>query len=511
MNLLQVAKKSALLSPKKIFLVCDNEKRTFEGFYERVLKLGAGLDRLGIKKGDKVALLLHNSIAFIETYFAVVSRGAVIVPLNTFLKTEEIEYIMNDCRVKALVTSSDFSGTVNGITPDRVASFEYLISVDDLKREKYVSFSSLSDGPALEPVSMGQDDLAAIVYTSGTTGHPKGAMLAHKCLVTDVENSKDVIAVTEKDVFMCFLPMFHSFSFMANVMVPIYCRCKLVIIRSIQPFTKVIKNLLVHRVSVFVAIPQVYILLAEKHVPFYVLLLNPMRICISGGASIPADTIKKFEAKFKKPLMEGYGLSEASPICSLNPLNGRRVAGSIGPAVNNVEIRIMDDNGKEVAAGESGEITVKGDNVMIGYYNNPEATKDTIKDGWLNTGDIGKMDKDGYVYVLDRKKDMIIVNGMNVYPREVEETLLKHPAVAEANVVGQIDELHGEIPVAVVVLKEGANIDEKELRKFCRQHIANFKVPHRVEFWKELPKNTTGKVLKREIKQRVDGELKKVD
>jgi long-chain acyl-CoA synthetase len=283
-----------------------------------------------------------------------------------------------------------------------------------------------------------------------------------------------------------------------------YCRCKIVILKSIQPFARVIKNMLLQRVSVFVAVPQIYILLAEKHVPFYVTMFNSMRICVSGGASIPADAVKKFETKFKRPLVEGYGLSEAAPICALNPLYGKRIAGSIGPAVNNVEIIIRDDSGKELPTGETGELTIKGDNVMLGYYNNPEATKETIKDGWLYTGDLGKKDRDGYVYILDRKKDIILVNGMNVYPREVEETLLTHPAVAEANVVGITNEMHGEIPVAVVVLKEGASADEAGIRKFCRLHIANFKVPHRVEFWKELPKNAAGKVVKKDIRKMVE-------
>jgi long-chain acyl-CoA synthetase len=506
MNLLQVARNSARISPNKVFIVCEKVKFSFKQFYDRVLRFGAGFDQLGIKKGDKVAMLLQNSVEFIETYFSVTSRGGVIVPLNIFLKAEEVEYILNDCAVKALVTSSDFKTVVKSINLNKLPNLENIISIDNIEGIKNVNFSSLLEKKGLEPVDLSQDDLAAIIYTSGTTGKPKGAMLSHKCLVTDVENSKDVIGVDHRDIFMCFLPMFHSFSFMSNVMVPIYCRCKLVIIKSIQPFTRVIKNMLFHRVSVFVAIPQIYILMAEKHVPFYVLMFNSIRICVSGGASIPADIVHKFEKKFRKPLVEGYGLSEAAPICSLNPLYGKRIPGSIGPAINNVHIVIRDDNGREVATGETGELTIKGDNVMLGYFNNPEATKEALKDGWLYTGDIGKKDHDGYVYILDRKKDLIIVNGMNVYPREVEEILLTHPAVEAVNMVGQKNEMHGEIPVAVVVLRDGQTADEHTLRKFCRDHIANFKVPHKVVFWKELPVNVQGKVLKREIKKIIEAE-----
>jgi long-chain acyl-CoA synthetase len=510
MNITQVVKNSATSLPDKVFLVCEGEKRTFKEFYERIKTLGAGLDSMGIKRGDKVAVLMHNCIEYIETYFAVISRGAVIVPVNTFLKAEEVAYILNDCGVKALFTSSDFGAIVRDAEKTGTAALENVVSLDELKNFRHVKYSSLFGRGPLEPISAGCEELAAILYTSGTTGHPKGAMLSHKNLVTDVENSKDVIAVTEKDVFMCFLPMFHSFSFMANVMVPLYCGCRMVILKSIQPFTKVVKNLLLQRVTIFVAIPQVFILMAEKHIPFYVLLLNSMRICISGGASIPVASIKRFEAKFKKPLIEGYGLSEAAPICALNPLSGRRIPGSIGPAINNVEIVIRDDNGNELAAGKTGELTIKGDNVMLGYYNNPAATAEALKDGWLYTGDIGKKDGDGYVYILERKKDLIIVNGMNVYPREVEEVLYKNPAVADASVVGEKNELHGEIPVAVVILKENAAVDEHVIRKFCRDHIANYKVPHRVEFWKELPKNSTGKVLKRDIRKMIEDRKPKV-
>ncbi len=508
MNLLQVVRQSADLSPNKVFLVQERRKRTFKQFYERVQSAGSGFSSLGLKQGDKAAILLNNSIEFMEAYFAVISIGAVIVPLNTFLKAEEVAYILNDCRVKVLITSSEFKSVVDGLKPGQVPALDIIVSVDEIPGKTTVQFSTLFLNGEAQDIRMSQDDIAVIIYTSGTTGHPKGAMLSHKNIVSDVENSIHIIGMSEKDILMAFLPMFHSYSFTANCMISLYCRCKLVVIPSIQPFTRVVKNLILHRVSVFIAIPQIYSILATKKMPFWFHLLNPMRLCISGGASLPVDSFHKFEKSFNKPLVEGYGLSEASPICALNPLYSKRKAASIGPSINNVEIKIVDDNGKEVAMGESGEMIVKGDNVMKGYYNNPEATSQAIKDGWLYTGDIGKKDEEGYIFILDRKKDLIIVNGMNVYPREVEEILYAHPAIADAAVVGQKEAMHGEIPVAVVVLKEGATVDEKELRKYCRLHIANFKVPHRVEFWKELPRNSTGKVVKREIKKMVDQEQK---
>ena len=504
MNLIQVIKQSAKFRPGKVFLVSEKEKLTFNQFLERVRQAGAGFKALGVKRGDKVALLLNNSIEFLEAYFGVIYIGAVIVPLNTFLKSEEVLYILNDCKVKALVTSSDFKSVVEGIKPGQAAAMENIISVDDIPGRQAVRFSSLfNSGSAPEEV-MGQDEMAVIIYTSGTTGHPKGAMLSHKNMVSDVENSIDIIGITDKDIFMAFLPMFHSYSFTANVMIALYCGCKLVIVKSIQPFTRVVKNLLLHRVSVFIAIPQIYSVLATKKMPFWFHLINPMRVCISGGASLPVDSFHKFEKSFNRPLIEGYGLSEAAPICALNPLYGKRKAASIGPEIHNVRIRIVDDEGRDVKQGESGEMIVKGDNVMLGYFNNPEATAQTIKDGWLYTGDVGKKDEEGYIFIMDRKKDLIIVNGMNVYPREVEEVLYAHPAVVDAAVVGKKDPLHGEIPVGVVVLKEGANADDKELRRFCKEHMANFKIPHKIEVWKDLPRNSTGKVVKREIRKMVE-------
>lgn len=506
MNLIQMVKEQSIKRPKKVFVVCEKEKKTFAEFYEDVLSFGGGLKNAGIKKGDRVALLMNNSIEFITAYFGIIAAGAVVVPVNIFLKAEEIEFIAYDCAVKALITTPDFAKTVSAIRLSKLEKLETVIStgaIDGVKTKLYAEI--LSSGSKEEPVTA-LDDLAVIIYTSGTTGFPKGAMLSHKNLVSDAENCRDIISMSDKDVMMAFLPLFHSYSFTANVMISLYCGCKLVIVRSIQPFARVIKNLLLHRVSVFVSIPQIYTVLSDAKVPFYVFLLNPMRIAISGGASLPVETFGKFQKRFKVPLVEGYGLSEAAPICALNPLHGARKAGSIGLPINNVLIKIRDEKGTEVSCGIEGEITVKGDNVMSGYYNNPEATKEVIRDGWLYTGDLAKKDEEGYIFILDRKKDMIISNDMNIYPREVEEVFYRHPGIADVSIVGLKDKLHGEVPVAVVVLKDGASANEAELKKYCREHVANYKVPHKVEFWKELPRNSTGKVEKKAIRKKVNEE-----
>jgi long-chain acyl-CoA synthetase len=501
MNLLQVVKKAAMQEGKKTFLVCGGQKRTFAGFYDRVLSVGAGLAKLGVKKGDRVAIMLHNSVEFIEAYFGIISTGASVVPLNVFLKSEETAYILNDCKVKAFFTSSDFKGVVEGIKPGSVPTLENIISVDGLAGIGHLKYESLITPDKIGEIKMSIEDMAVIIYTSGTTGKPKGAMLSHKNLVSNVENCRYPLGIKQEDVFLVFLPMFHSYSFTANVLLPLYMQCKLVVLKSVQPFTNVILTLIKHRVSIFISIPQIYTLLAERKLPGWFFMLHNLKMAVSGGASLPVETLKKFTSKFKIPLLEGYGLSEASPICSFNHRDRPAKPGSIGQAIDNVEIKIADDSGKEVKRGASGELIVKGDNVMIGYYNNEEATREAIKDGWLYTGDIASMDGEDYVFILDRKKDMIIVNGMNVYPREVEEVLFKRPSVLDAAVIGDLNAEHGEIPIAVVRLKDNVKGDEHELRKFCREHLANYKVPHRIEFWADLPRNASGKVLKREIKR----------
>lgn len=511
MNLIQMVKEQALKRPNKVFAVYEKEKKTFSQFYSDILSFAGGLRRSGIKKGDRVALLMNNSIEFITAYFGIIAAGGVVVPINIFLKAEEIEFIAADCGVKAVITTPDFTKTVSAIRLSKLDKLEAIISTGVIEGVKTVPYAGMFEPGTKEEPVIGSEDIAVIIYTSGTTGFPKGAMLSHRNLVSDTENCKDIISMSDKDVMMAFLPMFHSYSFTANVMISLCCGCKLVIVKSIQPFAKVIKNLLLHRVSVFVSIPQIYTVLSDAKIPFYVFLLNPMRVAISGGASLPIETFNKFQKRFKVPLVEGYGLSEAAPICTLNPLRGARKAGSIGLPINNVLIKIRDEKGNELGVETEGEITVKGDNVMAGYYNNPEATKEVLKDGWLYTGDLAKKDKDGYIFILDRKKDMIISNGMNIYPREVEEVFYRHPDVADVSIVGLKNKAHGEVPFAVVVLKEGARATESELKKYAREHVANYKVPHRIEFWKELPRNSTGKVEKKSIRKKVNDEHNRVN
>jgi len=506
MNLIEVMIRSKEQNPDKVFLKMDRKKMTFKNFYENVSDLAHGLKELGIKENDRVAILLNNSMEFIVSYFAILSIGSIVVPLNTFLCQDEIIFILNDCMAKVLITSSDFGNVLKNFNFNKVPSIENIISVDNLTGVKNINFDTLlkKEKINIPSIDVDEEKVCVLIYTSGTTGFPKGAMLTHKNLISNVRSYIKAIHIKENDKFIIFLPMFHSFNFTVCVLIPLFCQCRLTIIKSIQPFSKILKTILFDRTTIFIAIPQVYNVLSRQKIPRWMLWLNPIRVCVSGAAPLAGEVLKRFEEKFKTPLVEGYGLSEASPVVSVNPLDGIRKQGSVGPAIPGVEIKIVDENGNPLKCGEIGEIIVKGPNVMKGYYNREVETNMTIKNGWLYTGDVGKMDEDGYLYIIDRKKDLIIVNGMNLYPREVEEVLYKHPAVQDAVVVGKKDAAHGEIPIGVVLLKDGASVTEQELRKFCKERLSNFKIPHRFEFWKEIPMTGSGKILKREVKKIVN-------
>ncbi len=505
MTLIDAVNRASEKRPNKAFLIFEKEKVTFKKFKEDMERLSSGFTKLGIKKGDKIALFLCNSIEFVICYFAAIRAGAIVIPLNNFLSLEEIVYILNDAKAKILITSSDCSEVMKDFKKNSTPSLENIIATDRMDGQQYIQYKDIMKLGTIEPAAdMDENETAVIIYTSGTTGHPKGAMLTHKNLISNADSSITRIEVVEKDRFILFLPMFHSFAFTVCILIPLYMFCTVVILKSVKPFGKIIKAIMFKRITVFIAIPPVYNVLSGKRIPKLLLWFNPIRVCVSGAAPLSAEVLKNFEEKFRIPLLEGYGLSEASPVVSVNPLEGVRKIGSVGPPIPGVKIKIVDEDGKDLKTNEAGEIAVSGPNVMKGYYDRPEETKEVMNDGWLLTGDIGKIDEQGYLYILDRKKDLILVNGMNLYPREVEDILYRHPAIEDAAVVGKKDEVHGEVPVCVVKLRDGMIATEIELKMFCRPHLANFKVPHRFEFWPELPKTGTGKVIKREIRRLIN-------
>jgi long-chain acyl-CoA synthetase len=342
------------------------------------------------------------------------------------------------------------------------------------------------------------------IYTSGTTGKPKGAMLTHRNFIANVEQCFAAVPVlSEKEVFICLLPMFHSLAWTVCVLLPIWLGGRVVIIESIQPFGKVIKQIIKQRVTILVAVPPLFAALLR--VPFWwpMRWLNPIRLCISGAAALPSAVHAQFEKKFGIPLMEGYGLTEASPVVSLNPMD-KRIPSSVGKPFPGVQVQIVGERGEVLPVDEVGEICVKGDNVMKGYFKQEAATREAFLDDaktWLRTGDVGFLDRQGYLHISDRKKDLIIVKGLNVYSKEVEDVLLSHSAVAEAAVIGIPDETGDELIKAFVTLREGQSVDKQELLKLCRTSLASYKAPKEIEILSEMPKNTLGKILKRELRK----------
>ncbi|MCA1927245.1 MAG: AMP-binding protein, partial [Calditerrivibrio sp.] len=437
-NLGEILTFNAGIRPNKTYIYFEKKKFSYKEIDIMTNKVAKVLIKFGIAKGDRVAILLENSPEFIITYFGIAKAGGVAVPLNTFLKEDEIQYILTNSESKILVSSSKFADVIknqrklcknlkNIFTYDH-ADFESLNLHQLASAEK-------DDNPR---VNVGHEDLAVFIYTSGTTGHPKGAMLTHFNLLHNVDACLKVFKIDHTYKVLLVLPMFHSYTFTASVLLPTYAGCGIIVLASIMELKKKsFKRVLVfQRPNFFLGVPQIYTALARANIPsWFAKFLYPIKIHVSGGAPLPEDIINEFYAKYKKPIIEGYGLSEASPVVSVNPLNKQKPY-SVGPALPGVEVKIVNDDEIEVPVGEVGELIVRGPNVMKGYWKMEDATALTIRNGWLFTGDIAKIDRDGYIYIVDRKKDLIISKGINIYPREIEEYLYLYEGVDAAAVIG---------------------------------------------------------------------------
>ncbi len=488
---------------KKVALFVDDEKITYGDILVAADKLAAFLANKGVKKGDKIAFFLRNSPEFIYTIFAASKLGAIVVPINTFLKEDELTYILEDSGASVLVASAIHEKIVNNSKISNLCKFIVWEGENSAQGEQHYTFDeALKTELFVAHTDTALEDTAVIIYTSGTTGKPKGAMLSHKNIFSNGSSGMKHIKVTPSDRGIVFLPMFHSFTFSIAIMLPMYVGMSIVIIKSIQPFSNIFKQTLLKRVTLFFGIPDVYNALAKAKLPWYFMWFNNLRAFISGAAALQPKTLDAMAKKFKRAtLLEGYGLSEASPAVSMNTLNKQKV-GSVGTALYGYEIKIVDQELNEVHRGAIGDIIVKGDNVMQGYLNRPTATDETIINGWLLTGDVGYMDDEGFLFIVDRKKDLIISKGINIYPREVEEVIDRFEGVGASAVIGIDDEKSGEVPVVYIELEEGVEkFDEAGLKKYMREQLANYKIPKQIHVINALPKNATGKVLKRALKE----------
>ena len=459
-------------------------------------------DKLGVRKGDRIALVLTNSPEIGMFFTAAARIGAITVPFNYMLKAEELAHSIADCGAKVIITEPDI---FNWNIKDKasIPGIEHWIMLGNQEgvSEGFVSFDDLCEGASDkgDPIDLDPDEVIAIFYTSGTTGFPKGAMLSSRNLLFCVDRSTKMLRLGKKDIGIAVLPIAHVFGFTSLVVGGFASGASGYMMRFFDP-VKVLETIEKNRATLFIGVPAMYNMLLQSEPEKYD--LSSMRYWMSGADAMPVEHIKEFE-KLGGRFIEGYGLVETSPIVSVN-LPFIRKPGSIGIPLIGVKVRIMDENGKIVRTGEVGEIVVRGDNVMKGYWNNPEATERAFKHGWFHTGDLGKKDRLRFIYFVDRQKDVIKVGGYSVYSREVEERLFRNPKIYECAVVGEKDERKGEIPVAVIQLKEGVEASEEELLAWCKENITAYKAPRKVKIVTDMPLTMTLKVLKRELKKELD-------
>ncbi len=494
--------RTAARLPAKAAITFRGQKTSYSEFDRRANQIANGLIALGIQPGDRVALYMHNIPLFMEAYYGILKAGAGVVPMNPLYKQGEVEYILTDSGAKALLTFAPFA-------PVAVAA------AANAPELRHIVVASPEDIPGTQPwrtvfgeaseaapgVSVGEDDLAALPYTSGTTGRPKGAMLSHGNLIANCEQCGQIerIKPTEDDVVWIALPLFHIYAMNVAMNLAVMHGAAMVLVERFEP-ASALQAAQDNRCTIIYGAPPMFVAWAQMPT-LRDYDLSSVRSIVTGAAALPVRILELFEGLAGVPINEGYGLTEASPVVTSNAAGPVIKPGTVGPAIPGVEVKIVDESGNEAPQGEMGELICRGPNIMQGYWRQPEATAEALRDGWLHTGDLATVDADGYYSIVDRKKDMINVSGFNVYPREVEEVLFRHPAVAEAAVVQYPDPYQGESVMAYVVLKPGQEASEQDIIDYCRSQIAVFKCPRKVVFRSELPKNNTGKVLRRELRE----------
>jgi long-chain acyl-CoA synthetase len=491
MNLAAILSDTAAQGPERLAVKLDDYELSYGLLEQAALRVVGLLRASGVAPGDRVALMLPNVPYFPAIYYGALAAGAIAVPLNVLNKRREVEYYLKDCGAKLIFVWQDFASEAMPAA-QAVGCAGVAVAAGEFEQTLFAS------EPADGLMERDPDDTAVLLYTSGTTGAPKGAELTHANLLSNCEASRNLFSAQGTAVVLATLPLFHSFGQTCAMNTCVLAGGLLTLLPRFEP-GKALEVIQRDRVSMFVGVPSMYG--AMLNLPGRDRYdTSTLSVCGSGGASMPVELMRRCEQAFGCQILEGYGLSETSPVASFNHPDRERKPGSVGTPIAGVEMRVVDDADHDLPAGEIGEIVVRGANVMKGYWNRPEATTEAMRGGWFHTGDLGRVDADGYFFIVDRKKDMIIRNGYNVYPREVEEVLYEHPAVREAAVVAVAHEQYGEEVGAAIALKEGATVTVDELRDFVRERVAAFKYPRLVWFVDELPKGPTGKILKREIK-----------
>ncbi|MBA2504161.1 MAG: long-chain-fatty-acid--CoA ligase [Pyrinomonadaceae bacterium] len=478
-----------------LFSEADGRSWTYAEFDAAANRIARLLLSQGIRKGDVVSLLLPNSAEYIIAYFACFKTGAIAGPVNSLLKPQEMAYVIADSEAKALLVNSAFGVEIASIRHD-LPKLKRVIEFDD-EAQATRNISSANDN--LPEVSLESETEAIIIYTSGTTGKPKGCLLTHGNLIANARQISSWMDFGEHDRLLTVMPLFHMNAVSVTTLTPLYAGGSTVVSPkfSASRFWGIISD---YRVTSFGSVATMLSMLLTTYpqgVPEG-LHTDQLRFAMCGSAPVPVEVLKSFEETFHCLVIEGYGLSESTCRSTFNPPDARRRPGSCGMAIGN-EMKIFDDEDREVSDGELGEIVMRGENVFKGYYKNRDATERAFRNGWFHTSDVGRKSADGFFYIVDRKSDMIIRGGENIYPREIDETLYRHPAIAAAATIGIPDKLYGEEVAAFVVLKAGEKLSEGELIDFCRERLAAYKCPKSVRFLTDIPKGPTGKLLKREL------------
>jgi long-chain acyl-CoA synthetase len=491
LNLASIVTETAGRVPDNPAVRLEGAELTYAELDERSARLATLLGEKGVGRGDRVGVMLPNVLEFPIAYYGVLRAGAVVVPMNVLLKRREISFYLEDSGAKLLLAWHGFAAEARDGAADAGAE---LIEVEPASFAE--ALAEREPTPGL--LDTDEEDTAVILYTSGTTGKPKGAELTHRNLHRNADvSSRTTSEIAPGDVVLGALPLFHSFGQTVSMNASLMVGACMTLLPRFDP-GEALETMRRDRVTHFYGVPTMYGALLH-HPDRESFDTSALRICITGGASMPVEVLRGFEQGFGCKVMEGYGLSETSPVACSNHPDRERKPGSIGTPLEGVEMRVVDEDDEPVAQGEVGEIVIRGHNIMKGYWQRPDATAEAMRGGWFHSGDMARVDEDGYFYIVDRKKDLIIRGGYNVYPREVEEVLYEHPKIREAAVVGVPHDEWGEEIGAAVVLHDGEELGEGEVSEYVKERIAAYKYPRLVWFVEELPKGPTGKILKREI------------
>ena len=507
LNLATLLRSTAQRVPNAPCISIGDATLSYSQVHEMTQRFASALAALGVEPGQHIALMLPNVAHFTVAYYGGHYNANPIVPLNVLLTPPEIAYHLEDSDAVALIVWEGFYEQAR-LGFDRVDSCRHLIvarqspaDLDAPTGAHNMTALIAAAQPMDEPAATTAEDTAVILYTSGTTGRPKGAELTHfNMFYNAVYTATRLLTAIDRPIALVTLPMFHSFGQTCMQNATLFSGGTMILLPRFDPVAA-FSLMQRHKVNLFAGVPTMYFALLN-HPEAASYDLSSLTMCVSGGAAMPVEVMKAFDAKYDVDILEGYGLSETSPVASFNTLDRPKKPGSVGVPIDGVEFKLVNAQGDRVdGTGEPGEICIKGHNVMKGYYNKPEANDEAFSQGgWFHTGDIATRDEDGFYFIVDRKKDMIIRGGLNVYPREIEEVLYGHPAIAEAAVIGVPHEMYGEEVKAVLALKDGQEAGADEVVAYCKQHLAAYKYPRIIEFLPTLPKGPTGKILKRELR-----------